>query len=250
MSISERGKYAEAPGPAAGYIYQLRYVLFRALKKLTRDPTASIGIELLDDVAIKAGDTIVSLEQLKHTTSEEKKYADSSPEVWRAIGNWTRLYEDKIIDLSKVELAFVTNGAVAEHTAISKLGLTEEDRDVDAALSELKSVASKSQNASSAADRAKFVALDDVVKRALLRAVRFVGDNPSLGSLGEEIEELLHFACDGSYLTEFRAELEGWWLDRVALILNKGHGGVVPTNRHRRADWLPARKIQALIASD
>jgi hypothetical protein len=228
MSISAGAKYAEAPGPAAGYIYQLRYVLFRAMRKLARDPTASIGIERLDDVIIEAEGTIATLEQLKHTTSDEKKYTDSSPEVWRAIGNWARLYKDKIIDLSKVELAFVTNAAVAEHTAISKLGLSEEDRDIDAALLELKSVAAKSQNASSASDRAKFIALDDVVKSALLRAIRFVGDNPNLASLGQEIEELLHFACDASCLTEFRTELEGWWLDRVAFILNKGQGDVVP----------------------
>jgi hypothetical protein len=228
MSISAGGKYAEAPGPAAGYIYQLRYVLFRALKKLTRDPTASIGIERLDDVAIESAGSITALEQLKHTTSDQKKYTDNSPEVWRAIGNWAHLYKDRIIDLSKVELAFVTNAIVAEQTAISKLGLSEEDRDVDAALLELKAIASKSNNESSAADRANFIALDDVVKLALLRAIRFVGNNPSLALLGQEIEELLHFACDGSYLTEFRTELEGWWLDRVACILNKGRGDVVP----------------------
>jgi len=71
---------------------------------------------------------------------------------------------------------------VAEYTAISKLGLSEDHRDVDLALVELKFVASKSQNASSAADRGKFLALDDVVKSALLRAIRFVGNNPNLAS--------------------------------------------------------------------
>jgi len=105
----------------------------------------------------------------------------------------------QVIDLSKIELAFVTNAAVAEYTAISKLGLSEDHRDVDLALVELKFVASKSQNASSAADRGKFLALDDVVKSALLRAIRFVETTQNLASLGQEIEELLHFACDASF---------------------------------------------------
>jgi hypothetical protein len=228
MAASDGGHYAEAPGPAAGYIYQIRYALFRALKKLARDPTGSIGIERLDDVVIESADAVLALEQLKHSTSEKKKFTDSSPEVWRAIGNWTILFEDKIIDLSKVELVFVTNAIVADGTGISKLGPSEEDRDIDAALLNLKSAASQSQNASSAADRTKFMALDDVVKRAFLRAIRVVGDNPNLAALGQEIEELLHFACDAAYATDFRAELEGWWFDRIALILNTGHGGVVP----------------------
>jgi hypothetical protein len=228
MPDSGAANYAEAPGPAAGYIYQIRYALFRALKKLARDPTGTIGIERLDDVVIEAVGTVLALEQVKHTTNEKKKFTDSSPEVWRAIANWALLFDDKVIDLSKVELVLVTNATVGDNTGISKLGPSEDDREIDAALLELKVAASQSQNASSAADRARFIALDEVVKYALLRAIRVVGENPNLAALGPEIEELLHFACDASHLADFRTELEGWWFDRVALILNTGQGGVVP----------------------
>jgi hypothetical protein len=228
MPDSRAANYAEAPGPAAGYIYQIRYTLFRALKKLARDPTAAIGIERLDDVVIEAADTVLALEQIKHTTNETKKFTDSSPEIWRAIANWALLFDDKVIDLSRVELVLLTNATIGDNTGISKLGPSEDDRDIDAALLDLKLAASQSENASSAADRAKFIALEEVVKYALLRAVRVVGEHPNLAALGSEIEELLHFACDASHLADFRSELEGWWFDRVALILNTGQGGVVP----------------------
>jgi len=53
MPIFAGGKYAEAPGPAAGYIFQLRYVLFRALKKTNSRPDGVNRMERLDDVAMR-----------------------------------------------------------------------------------------------------------------------------------------------------------------------------------------------------
>ena len=42
---------AEAAAQAAGYYFQIRFGLYRALKRLLRDPTGSIAIERIDDRA-------------------------------------------------------------------------------------------------------------------------------------------------------------------------------------------------------
>jgi len=90
----------EAPGQAAGYIYQLRYALYRALKRILRDPTGSIGIERLDDVALETSGAVVSLEQLKHTSRGETEFSDNSPAIWRSIANWSQSIQAAELDLA------------------------------------------------------------------------------------------------------------------------------------------------------
>jgi hypothetical protein len=219
---------AEAPGQAAGYLYQLRYALFRALKRLRRDPTGSIGIEKLDDIIFEADGSAVSVEQLKHTSKEKEQFTDSSAAIWRTIGNWSRLVQKNSFDLTIVELFLVTNTTVAENSGISKLGLTEEDRDPSEALKDLKKAAIESKNNKSKSDREAFLALDGAVQAALIRAVRVVPNSPSLAALGPEIEDIIHYACEPNQLSDFAAELEGWWFSRTSSILSAGEGPLVP----------------------
>ena len=83
---------AEAPGPAAGYVFQLRYALFRALERLKRDPTGAIAIEKIDDVVLlDAGGAPTELDQLKHVTAQGASLTDASKPLWRTLGNWARL---------------------------------------------------------------------------------------------------------------------------------------------------------------
>ncbi|RRH90155.1 DUF3732 domain-containing protein [Mesorhizobium tamadayense] len=43
---------SEAPGQAAGYVFQLRHALHKALERMRRDPTGAVAIEKYDDVAV------------------------------------------------------------------------------------------------------------------------------------------------------------------------------------------------------
>ena len=82
---------AEAASQAAGYLYQLRYALYRALKRIIRDPTGSIAVERVDDIAGSSGQALTEVAQLKHTTNPATVFNDLSPAIWRTIGNWSRL---------------------------------------------------------------------------------------------------------------------------------------------------------------
>jgi hypothetical protein len=54
-----------------------------------------------------------------------------------------------------------------------------------------------------------------------------VPNSPSLAALGSELEDILHYACEPLQLSEFRAELEGWWFDRVSSALSHGEGALI-----------------------
>jgi hypothetical protein len=108
----------EAPAQAAGYLFQLRYALYRALKRRMRDPTGSIGIERLDDLVIQAGDTVLQIDQLKHSSMTDTVFNDMSPGVWRTLGNWSRATIDGDFDLAILELAFVTTATVDQNSGI------------------------------------------------------------------------------------------------------------------------------------
>jgi hypothetical protein len=226
---------AEAPAQAAGYLFQLRFALFRALKRLLRDPTGSIAIERVDDIAVASGQTgsskpaLVEVDQLKHTSDPSLVFHDQSAAVWRTIGNWARLVtSEKDLNLAFLELILITNGSVEADSGISNLGLVEGDRDPSTALAKLTAAAISSQNQTSKKDREDFLAMDEVVRLALVRAIRVVQNSPNLAALGSEIEDLLHYACESEQLTDFRAEIEGWWFDRIAKIFSAGAGAVVP----------------------
>lgn len=218
---------AEAAAQAAGYLYQLRYALFRALKRILRDPTGSIAVECVDDVAASINQVLVEVDQLKHTTDPKTKFNDSSPAVWRTIGNWVRLVRDaKDLNLAILELILVTNASVEAGSGISALGPVEDARDATSALTKLMEIAQSSENQSTKKDREDFLALEHTVRVALLRAIRVVEKSPNLNALAGEIEDIIHYACESDSLSEFRAEIEGWWFDKVAEAFSAGKGAI------------------------
>ena len=224
---------AEAAAQAAGYLFQMRFALFRALKRLLRDPTGSIAIERVDDVALSSSKadavpTVVEIDQLKHTGDASTTFSDHSPAIWRTIGNWSRLVaSDNDLKLGFLDLVFITNASLQTEAGISRLGISEHDRDPATALSKLVTVALSSKNQTSEKDRSDFLALDEPVRIALIRAIRIVQNSPNLRALGSEIEDLLHYACEAEQLPELRTELEGWWFDRLSQVLATGEGAVV-----------------------
>ena len=74
-----------APGPLAGYLFQVERALFRLA---TGGRGTVVGIETLDDVATidRQGRTI--LEQDKHYISRHVPLADRSKEFWNTLGIW------------------------------------------------------------------------------------------------------------------------------------------------------------------
>lgn len=228
MSVPTQPFKAEAPGPSAGYIFQIRYALHRGLERLRRDPTGAVAIERYDDVAIIKDGEPVALDQLKHTVQDDGKLSDYSPGVWRTLANWHDLYIAGKLDLAKVDLLLTTNAVVSDESGLALLSPDEPSRDVAKALERLVEAAKSSTSKGSASDRAKFLALLPPERLALIQAVRIVAESPSLGDLTVELEASLGFACERGDRGAFREELEGWWLANISEQLDQGVGALIP----------------------
>jgi hypothetical protein len=168
--VNSTASPSEASGPAAGYYYQVRYALLRALKSIKKYPTASVSIEKLEDVAIEYDAAKADLEQLKHSLNTGKTYSDADPAVWRTLGNWSRLYRKKTVPAG-VRLFLTTNGNVASGAAIGLLSADRSADDLQQAIDRLVDVATTSSNSTTSADRDSFLELDAPLRQAMLASV-------------------------------------------------------------------------------
>lgn len=184
-------------------------------------------MEQLDDISLWKASTPHEVDQLKHSVNSTS-FSDSAPQVWRTLANWAALLQSPALVTSTLRLVLITNASVADGTALSKLGVDDAERDVEGAIALLREVASSSTNATSAGDRKTFLDLDETARQRLISAITVVPDEPGLAALGTDLDEVLFYACESDQLVEFREELEGWWLQRIASELGGGQPTTIP----------------------
>jgi hypothetical protein len=203
---------SSADGPAAGYFYQLRYGLLRALEVFPKHPTSIISIETLDDVSI-AGKNLAIDSQLKHSIDSEKKISKFSPAIWRTLSIWMGRLRLGVEDYH--EFHFITTGEVDDNNPLRYLRPTPSDLDINAALQGLEVAATGSSNTATEKDRATFLSATDGERLALVRRIRLADTSPNLEAIGNEIEYQIRYACEAEQVASFRKDLEGWWIGRV-----------------------------------
>lgn len=95
-----------APGPSAGYGYQIE----RALYWLARTHAgAAVGIETDDDVAIRNGTTSL-LEQDKHSIANgAEPFGDRSKDLWNTLNIWLDAIEESRAEAETTRFLMVTN---------------------------------------------------------------------------------------------------------------------------------------------
>ena len=203
---------SSAVGPAAGYFYQLRYGLLRALEVFPKHPTSIISIESLDDVSIE-GENLTIDSPLKHSVDPDKKISKFSPAIWRTLAIWMVRLHLGIDDHH--EFHFITTGQVDDDNPLHFLRPTPSDLDINAALQGLEAAAKISSSTATAENRATFLAASDGEKLSLVRRIRLVDSSPNIEAIGSEIEHQIRYACEASQVSAFRNDLEGWWIGRV-----------------------------------
>lgn len=212
MIGEEANSSSSAVGPAAGYFYQLRYGLLRALEVFPKHPTSIISIETLDDVSIE-GENLTIDSQLKHSVDPKKKISKYSPAVWRTLAIWMARLRLGVDDHH--EFHFITTSQVDDDNPLHFLRPTPSDLGVNAALEGLEEAAKSSSSTTTAKDRAAFLAASDGERLSLVRRIRLADSNPNLEAIGSEIEHQIRYACEAGQVAAFRKDLEGWWIGRV-----------------------------------
>ena len=115
---------SSAVGPAAGYFFQLRYGLLRALEVFPKHPTSIISIETLDDISIE-GENLTMDSQLKHSIDFKKKLSKFSPAIWRTLAIWIARLRQGVDDHH--EFHFITTGEVDDDNPLHFLRPTPND---------------------------------------------------------------------------------------------------------------------------
>ena len=203
---------SSAVGPAAGYFYQLRYGLLRALEVFPKRPTSIISIETLDDVSI-AGENLTIDSQLKHSVDSRKKISKFSPAIWRTLAIWLARLRQGVDEHH--EFHFITTAEVDDDNPLHYLRPVPTDLDVNAALQGLEAAAKSSSSVTTANDRSAFLDASDGERLSLVRRIRLADTSPNLEAIASDIEQQIRYACEAEQVAGFRRDLEGWWIGRV-----------------------------------
>lgn len=198
-----------AEASALGYIYQVRYALYKLLG-LGHDD--KIILESLDDIAFMNGSAVTNLAQLKHHITRKASLTNTCPDVWKSIRVWSD-YLTNHCDEDLPILNLVTTGSAPVGSAAGFLKL--QNRDSSKAVNILKSAASTSQNVALKDCFYKFNLLSDTQKEYLVSQIYVLDMSPTILDVVGLIKKEVKYAVRPEHIGSFYERLEGWWFDKV-----------------------------------
>ena len=204
----------EASASMAGYLYQVRYALLRALEEGRRNPGRILLIEQFDDVAFEEDGRAIELIQTKHH-GRQADVSDASVDLWKTLGIWMERLSEDPAGAANTRFIFVTTNTAQDGSALSMLRQSSGLRDEAKALASLVSAAKTYRNRDTAKARAFFLALSDTEREILIGNIWVFDQAPHIVDVREDIEEVLHYSAPADQLGDFTDQLEGWWFSRV-----------------------------------
>ncbi|MGD1045087.1 MAG: ABC-three component system protein [Bacteroidota bacterium] len=198
--------------PSLGYLYQIRYSLYRLLEANEEE---EISIEWVDDVAVENDGSINEQLQLKHHLRGKASLTDSSPDLWKTIRVWSEGVKTGSINPSTTRLLLITTAAAPAGSIASLLKDTQTGRDAKTALQRLMDVASTSGNVALKDSFDAFKSLPSTKKRLLVDSIIVVDNMPMITDLEKGIKKKLDLSVRKEHMDLFYERLEGWWFDKI-----------------------------------
>ena len=217
----------DASASMLGYIYQIRYGLLMALKKLLDidEPEGfSISIERLDDIAFEAEGSAVELLQTKFHGSPGN-LTNRSPDIWKTIRVWVESIKNNDIVLGQANLTLVTTQALPDDTVASYLGIGQE-RDASKAL-ELLNEISKENSETNAKGYEAFKSFSDTEKKVFIDSIHIVGKSENLLQVRAKIMRYGRQSVSSEAVDAYIERLEGVWFKWCVEILSHSPTGVI-----------------------
>lgn len=212
-SVSQRDHPFSAASSATGYLYQCRYALLEALRRMRQEMDFQICIETLDDVVFEQQGAAPELLQTKHHVNRAADLTDASVDLWKTLRIWCEGITSGSLRLGS-RFVLVTTASAGTNSAAEMLR-PGQSRNVSRALDRLRSTATTSTNQTNGPAYTAFRALDVVKQEALLQGVRVIDSAASIESLDSNIREEVFHAVHHRFLDAFLIRLEGWWFRRV-----------------------------------
>ncbi len=197
----------EAVGQMLGYLYQVRFALYLLLKYENED--SQISIEKFDDVAFIEEGKPLELLQLKHHISKSGDLSDTSNDFWRTINVWMDKIEDRDI-LENTKFIILTTAKAPEESASSFLK-DDNNRNIEKVFNILQNVAKTSKNIKHENYYTKFVNMNEIDKKKLLKNIYIIDNSPNIVQVEEKIRNFIKFGCLPQYEKSILERLEGWW---------------------------------------
>ncbi|WKZ35798.1 MAG: hypothetical protein QY332_19480 [Anaerolineales bacterium] len=198
-----------------GYLYQVRYALLDALRRVKDDIRFTVSIETLDDIVFETEGQPIELLQAKHH-SKPANLTDTSNDLWKTIRIWVDQYKTNLgFRFYLVTTAKVANGSAAYYLQANQ------NRDVSKAISRLDAISQSSTNKGNLAGYDAYRSLNSEEKEDLIDRVTVLDATPTILDLEKELRREVFHAVDIKYLDSFIIRLEGWWYRRALQHLNR-----------------------------
>ncbi len=126
----------DAPGPAAGYLYQPA----KALLRLSKAPVSAwIGVETGDDVVEEMEGVVTASEQAKNASAGQgNPFADRSVGLWKTLSIWIGALETEPARVANARLILSTNRQVPDGCLARMLAAARLPGEIEAATLQLR----------------------------------------------------------------------------------------------------------------
>lgn len=208
-----------ATASAVGFMYQVRYALLEALRRLRKNEQFTVSIETLDDVVFERDGTPPDLLQTKHHLNRQANLSDASPDLWKTIRIWSEGMTNRSIPDGSL-LFLVTTSAVSDGSIGSYLSCR--NREEGKAVERLNATAESSASTDNKTAYSAYLALDHRQRAELVRRVTIIDSAPGIVQVDEALKEVVFYAAPAQHLDSFLQRLEGWWFRRAINQLTSG----------------------------
>ncbi|MBN0989361.1 ABC-three component system protein [Amphritea pacifica] len=217
----------DASASMLGYLYQVRFGLYMAWKKLPEvdDPERyHVSIEKLDDISFEQDGTATELLQTKYHCTPGN-LTNRSPDIWKTIRVWVESYQAGTIELGNALLTLITTQNIPEGTIACYLG-TGLTRDTAAALEIMEEISSET-NQTNAKGYTAFQDLSSPQKQALLDSVYIVGQSDDFQQISTRLRRYGRQSVPSECVEAFVNRIEGIWFTKCVELLSQTPTGVI-----------------------
>lgn len=216
-----------AAASTLGYLYQLRYGLVEALRRLHGGSYEwTLAIEAADDVEIR-DQSQTNLHQLK---AVGRPLTDADPDLWKTLRIWATGITDGTFDPLTTIFHLVTTASISEGSVAELLTPDTESRNETAALNKLIKVTQTTSNRENAKAFEAFTKLSQDKQEQLVRSIVVISNAPAIDTTRDNIRNALRVGMRRDFLDAMLERLEGWWFEKSIQCL-MGHKTDIPAEQ-------------------
>ncbi|ROR70438.1 hypothetical protein EDB59_1092 [Vibrio crassostreae] len=248
----------DATSSMLGYLYQIRYALYLALKKhLEVDDIDDclVSIESLDDVAFEQGDNVHELIQTKHHISKLANLTNRSSDIWATVRIWSNdlSHNESFLSDSTIRLLVTTSTSTKESIA-NYLSTDVEKRNAYEALRIMEKIAKegidKSSNSNLLGYKA-FMCLSPEKRFDLVNSISILCESPDISDIEKEIKKHCRAAVNEQHLSAYITRLEGVWFRwSIRALMEKGKNSIPLSDLSDEMDNLRNQFLPFNLPSD